>query len=135
MYQLLNSPANANAAQHMLLEDTGVKYGLVLVDRAKPRTQPPTLRNGMAELLADIDGLSILVRFFVKDLPAEVQSDDGDFISREADIHSLLSSALEKMVDRMLGSSFQSHAPPQHPLPILDLISTGQPLVRPQAQP
>src|SRR5229473_3067610 len=44
-----------------------------------PSTQmPPTLRNETAELLADIDGLSILVRFIVKDLPAEMQSNDGD---------------------------------------------------------
>jgi DNA-binding winged helix-turn-helix (wHTH) protein len=135
MYQLHNFPANANAAPHMLLEDTGVKYDLVLVDRAKPRTQPPTWRNGMAELLADIDGLSILVRFLVKDLSAEVQSNDGDFISREADIHSLLSRALEKMVDRMREASLQSGDHPKQPPAIVELISSGEPLVRPQAQP
>jgi glutathione S-transferase len=33
MYQLHYFPANANAAPHMLLEEIGVKYGLVLVDR------------------------------------------------------------------------------------------------------
>jgi DNA-binding winged helix-turn-helix (wHTH) protein len=135
MYQLHNFPANANAAPHMLLEDTGVKYDLVLVDRAKPRTQSPTWRNGMAELLADIDGLSILVRFLVKDLSAEVQSNDGDFISREADIHSLLSRALEKMVDRMREASLQSGDHPKQPPAIVELISSGEPLVRPQAQP
>jgi glutathione S-transferase len=35
MYQLHYFPANANAAPHMLLEEIGVKYGLVFVDRAK----------------------------------------------------------------------------------------------------
>jgi glutathione S-transferase len=35
MYQLHYFPANANAAPHMLLEEIGVKYDLVLVDRAK----------------------------------------------------------------------------------------------------
>src|SRR6202048_121248 len=35
MYQLHYFPANANAAPHMLLEELGVKYDLVLVDRAK----------------------------------------------------------------------------------------------------
>jgi glutathione S-transferase len=35
MYQLHYFPANANAAPHMLLEEIGVKYGLVLVDRSK----------------------------------------------------------------------------------------------------
>jgi glutathione S-transferase len=35
MYQLHYFPANANAAPHMLLEELGVKYDLLLVDRAK----------------------------------------------------------------------------------------------------
>src|ERR1700694_2693998 len=35
MYRLHYFPANANAAPHMLLEELGVKYALVLVDRAK----------------------------------------------------------------------------------------------------
>ena len=35
MYQLHYFPANANAAPHMLLEEIGVPYDLVLVDRAK----------------------------------------------------------------------------------------------------
>jgi glutathione S-transferase len=35
MYQLHYFPANANAAPHMLLEELGQKYELVLVDRAK----------------------------------------------------------------------------------------------------
>ena len=78
----------------------------------------------MAELLADIDGLSILVRFLVKDLPAEVQSDDGDFISREADFHSLLSSALEKIVDRMYRTSLQSDDQSGRPLAIAETDSS-----------
>ncbi len=35
MYQLHYFPANANAAPHMLLEELGAKYELLLVDRAK----------------------------------------------------------------------------------------------------
>jgi glutathione S-transferase len=35
MYQLHYFPANANAAPHMLLEEIGSKYDLVLVDRTK----------------------------------------------------------------------------------------------------
>ena len=101
-----------------------------------PSTQmPPTLRNETAEHLADIDGLSILVRFIVKDLPAEMQSNDGDSISKDADIHSLLSSALEKMVDRMRGSYLRSDDPSKQPLAIVELISSREPLVRPRAQP
>ena len=56
---------------------------------------PPALQNEMAEFLADIDGIPILVRFLVKDMSAKMQS---DFVSKGADIHSLLSSTLEKMV-------------------------------------
>ena len=90
-----------------------------------PSTQMPrTLRNETAELLADIDGLSILVRFIVKDLPAEMQSNDGDFISKDADIHSLLSSALEKIVDRMNGASLRSDDQSGRPLAIAETDSS-----------
>src|SRR5712671_4212222 len=56
--------------------------------------EPPMLRNGMAELLADIEGLPVLVRLLVQDVPAEMRSD--------ADIHSLLSSTLEKAVEKVV---------------------------------
>jgi glutathione S-transferase len=35
MYQLHYFPSNANAAPHMVLEELGQKYDLILVDRAK----------------------------------------------------------------------------------------------------
>jgi DNA-binding response OmpR family regulator len=66
---------------------------------------PPTLRDEMAELLVDVDGLPILVRLLVKDAPAEMQSDS---VSKEADVHALLSRALAKVVDRMRGSSLRN---------------------------
>jgi DNA-binding response OmpR family regulator len=84
----------------------------------------------MAELLADIEGLPILVRLLVQDVPAEVQS---DFVCRDIDIHSLLSSALEKMVDRMGGSPLRRDNPSKRPLAIVELISSGESLVRPPA--
>jgi DNA-binding winged helix-turn-helix (wHTH) protein len=59
------------------------------------KRMPPTLRNEMAELLADI-------------------------------IHSLVSSKLEKMVDRMLGSSLRR----DELLAIVELGSSGEPLAR-----
>ena len=59
------------------------------------KRMPPTLRNEMAELLADI-------------------------------IHSLVSSKLEKMVDRMRGSSLRR----DEPLAIVELGSSGEPLAR-----
>src|SRR6266436_3955524 len=56
---------------------------------------PPALQDEATELLANIDGLPILVRFRINDVPAEVRS---SLVSNGADIHSLLSSTLEKMV-------------------------------------
>jgi DNA-binding response OmpR family regulator len=91
---------------------------------------PPTLRSETAELLTDIDGLPVLVRFLIKDIPAEMQS---DFVSRGADIHLLLSSTLEKMVDRMRGSSLRSDDPSKQPLAIVE--SSGEPLVQLPAPP
>ena len=91
-------------------------------------TQKPLgLRNGMAELLADIDGLPILVRLFVHDVPAEIRS---KLVSKDADIHSLLSSTLEKMVDRMRGSPLRLHDSSKRPLAIVEMISSGDQLVR-----
>src|SRR5258708_773478 len=58
---------------------------------------PSMLRNETAELLADIDGLPVLVRLLLKDIPAGTQA---DLVAKGADIHSLLSSTLEKLVDR-----------------------------------
>jgi DNA-binding winged helix-turn-helix (wHTH) protein len=93
---------------------------------------PPALQNQMAELLVDIDGLPILVRFLLKDVPAEMQS---AFISNGIDIHSLLSSTIERMVDRMCGSALRSDGPSKQPLAIVELISSGDPLVRLPAPP
>jgi DNA-binding response OmpR family regulator len=63
---------------------------------------PPTLRNETAELVIDVDGLPVLVRLLVKNVSAEMQSDPA---LKDSEIHSLLSRTLEKMVDRVRGSS------------------------------
>ena len=92
------------------------------------RTRKPSIwQNGTAELLADIEGLPILVRLLVQDIPAQVQR---DLVYKDADIHSLLSSTLEKMVERMRGSPLRHDAPSKQPLAIVELISSGEPLVR-----
>jgi DNA-binding winged helix-turn-helix (wHTH) protein len=88
---------------------------------------PPTLRNEVAELLADIDGVPVLVRFLMEGIPAEVQS---DLVSKDADLHSLLSITLEKMVDRMRGSSPRSEDQSKQPLATVELISSVEHLAR-----
>jgi DNA-binding response OmpR family regulator len=85
---------------------------------------PATMRDGIAEILADIDGLPILLRVLVKDAPAQIRS---DFESKDVDIHSLLASALEKMVDRLRGPSPQSDRPSKQRLSIVELTSGGEP--------
>jgi DNA-binding response OmpR family regulator len=82
---------------------------------------PATWRNGMAELLADIDGLPVLFRISVRDTPSQ-----SEFSSKETDVHSLLSSTLEKMVDRMRGSFLRTDDPSRQPLAIVELKLTGE---------
>jgi DNA-binding response OmpR family regulator len=93
---------------------------------ARRTREPPMLRNGMAELLVDIEGLPILVRFLVQNVHAEARSD----LVKDADIHSLLASTLEKMVERMRGSPLRRDAPSKQPLAIVEMITGGEPLVR-----
>ncbi|WP_244548854.1 winged helix-turn-helix domain-containing protein [Bradyrhizobium canariense] len=81
----------------------------------------------MAKLLADIDSVPILVRSLIKDLSAEMRS---DFSSKVADIHSLLLSTLEKIVDRTRGSSLRRGLTSNRPLAIVESRSRAEPLVR-----
>jgi DNA-binding response OmpR family regulator len=67
----------------------------------------------MAELLVDVDGLPVLVRFLVEDVLAEMQTHP---VSKDADIHGLLSRALEGVVDRMRGSSLRNDGASKQPL-------------------
>jgi DNA-binding response OmpR family regulator len=78
----------------------------------------------MTEIVADIDGLPVLFRILVKDVPTELLP---DFVAKDADLHSLLSNALKKMVDRMGGSSMRRDALSKPPLAIVELISSGEP--------
>jgi hypothetical protein len=87
------------------------------------------LPNGTAEVLADIEGLPVLVRLLVQDVPAEMRPD----LVTDADIHSLLSRTLEKAVERMRGSPLRRDDPSKQPLAIVELISHGAASVRPSA--
>jgi DNA-binding response OmpR family regulator len=86
----------------------------------------PTTWNEKAEFLADIDGFPILMRFLVQDVPAEIRAR-----STEIDIRSRLSSTLEKLVDRMRGSSLQHEKLSKQPFAIVELISNGESLIEP----
>jgi DNA-binding winged helix-turn-helix (wHTH) protein len=79
---------------------------------ARSAPTPPASRNEMAELVADIDGLPVLVRLLVNDLS----------IGKDADIHSLLSSTLNRMVDRM-GGSPRRDVPSRQPLATVELMA------------
>jgi DNA-binding response OmpR family regulator len=93
-------------------------------DLVRRTRESPMLRNGMAELLADIEGLPVLLRLLVQDAPAEVRSD------LVTDVHSLLSTTLEKVIERMRGSPLRRDDPSKQPLAIEELISTGVPSAR-----
>ena len=84
------------------------------------------MRDRTAELLTNIDGLSILVRLVVQDVPAEAQS--GHI--KLAEIQSRLSSTLEEMVERMRGTPIRGDDPTSEPLAIVELISSGGRLLR-----
>jgi DNA-binding response OmpR family regulator len=81
----------------------------------------------MEKLLADVDGLPVLVRFLIKDIPPEMRS---GFISKATDIHSLLLISLEKMADRMRGSSVRGDTPSGQPAAMVELTSSLDPLAR-----
>jgi DNA-binding winged helix-turn-helix (wHTH) protein len=87
---------------------------------------PPTSQDETTELLADIDGLPILVRLRLSGVPAEVRS---DLVANGADISSLVSSTLEKLVDRLRGTPCRDTAS-ETPLATVELISSGELLFR-----
>jgi DNA-binding response OmpR family regulator len=93
---------------------------------------PPTSGNAMQKLLVDVDGLPVLVRFLVENVSAEVQC---HFVSKDADIHSLLLCAIERMVDRSRGSPRRSDDLSKQTAAIVELTSGPEPLVRLLALP
>jgi len=81
------------------------------------------LRDGIAERLADIEGLPVLVRVLVQDVPAEMRSD----LVTDADLRLLLATTLDKAIERMRGSPLRRDASSTQPLAIVELISGGVP--------
>jgi Transcriptional regulatory protein, C terminal len=96
------------------------------------RGMPPTSFNETVEFQADIDGLPILFRLLVKEVPTQVQSGK---VARYADIHSLLSSTLEQMVDQMRGSSPRRDDLSKPPLAIFEMTPSGETPAGPPAPP
>jgi DNA-binding response OmpR family regulator len=87
----------------------------------------PSPRNDAVELLADIDGVLVLVRFLVTDIPARARS---DLLRKDADLHSLLSSTLERVIDRLRGSPLPRDLPSKQPLATVELTSSAEQLIR-----
>jgi DNA-binding response OmpR family regulator len=92
-------------------------------DPIRRTRESPMLRDGMAERLADIEGLPVLVRVLVQDVPAEMRSD----LVTDADVQLLLSTTLDKAIERMRGSPLRRDASSKQPLAIVELISGGVP--------
>jgi DNA-binding response OmpR family regulator len=86
----------------------------------------------MEKLLVDVDGLPALVRFLIRNVSAEIQC---HFVSKDADIHSLLMRAIEMMVDRSRGSFRRSDHLSKQPAAIVELTSGPDPWVRLPAPP
>jgi DNA-binding winged helix-turn-helix (wHTH) protein len=95
--------------------------------RVQRRRASTKLRDEMAELLTEIDGLPVLVCLVITDIPADVRS---DFLPGGNGVHSLPFTALEKMVDRVRGSSASSDAPSRPAPALVELISDGDPLAQ-----
>jgi DNA-binding response OmpR family regulator len=77
--------------------------------------------------MADVDGVPVLVRFLLADVSAEVRSDAS---SRNVDLHSLLSTTVEKAIDRMGGSPLRCDDPSDQALVTVELISSAEHLAQ-----
>jgi DNA-binding winged helix-turn-helix (wHTH) protein len=74
---------------------------------AQSTQAPPTLRNESSEFSGSFEGLPNPVRHLFQDLLAELRA---DVFSQDADVGSLLPSTLERIADRMRGSSLRCKA-------------------------
>lgn len=92
----------------------------------------PKLQRAHAELLADIDGIPVLVRFLLADTPGELPS---DFASGGDDLHALLSTKVEKAAERLGGSRLRGDDRAKRPLAIVELIASIEHMGRLPATP
>jgi DNA-binding response OmpR family regulator len=117
-----DSGATASRSMHLRTPSSRLGQHRSLIQRTRI---PTALQTGTAaEVLANIDGLPVLFRILVEDAPAEIQR---DLDSNDSDLHSLLSSTLEEMVDRMRGLSLRGDVSAHPPLASDELISNGEP--------
>jgi len=92
---------------------------------------PADARNEVAQLLADIDGVPVLIRFLVGDASLEMQC---HLAPANADLHSLLSSTVDKMVDRIGGSPLRRDDLSEPALATIESTSSRENLARLRAQ-
>jgi DNA-binding winged helix-turn-helix (wHTH) protein len=86
----------------------------------RPQSEP-------TELLADIDGVPVLVRLLVADMPLGAQAHFG---SGDTDLHSLLSATVEKVIERIDGSSPRSDDSSKQVLATIEIIPSKELLAR-----
>jgi DNA-binding winged helix-turn-helix (wHTH) protein len=91
---------------------------------ARSTQAPPTPRNEATELLSSIEDLPNPVRHLVQDVLAELRT---DVFSQDADIRSLLPSTLERIADRMRGSSLRRGAGSERRLGSIEVPSSENP--------
>lgn len=99
----------------------------------RSRRVAPELWNETVELRTHIDGSPVLVRLLIEDMPAEMRS---SFSSNGDDIHSLLSSTLEKMIGRARVSPLRTDAAASRQLPaIVEPVTVAESSAGSQALP
>lgn len=81
------------------------------------------LQSAHAELLADIDGIPVLVRFLLADPPGERQS---GFAASESGLRSLFSATIAKAADRMGVSRLRREGLAKRPLATVELTASAK---------
>jgi DNA-binding winged helix-turn-helix (wHTH) protein len=94
---------------------------------SRDRRNAPRARSEVAQFLADIDGVPVLVRFLVGDAPGEMQSRS---LAGDPDLHSLLSSTVEKMAGRIGASPVHPDDQSRPALATIELTSSSDHLAR-----